>query len=309
MRHSLATLFVLIALLAAAGCSGDDGAASGPRSAGAAPAPADAFREVDELIETALGARLDRRTPSTPDDVKGKLEHTEPAIAELIEMTRLKQRDEGISLDEDLRAELEHLPQTRALARVLCIDALRLADLGDPDSAAERLAAVVRMSARAAQGDLLVTRVVAMANMLLVTDSINELIGQNALGTGHRTLIGDALATLPDDPFDVRGALTGEFDLLAQSLRRGLVDARLTGGPVPSERRELAAVELERLGRELPEAWDAPDAVAAIGEVEASVDDDLVRAIMPSISGFRVQYERTQAAIEAVETALSASAW
>lgn len=133
------------------------------------------------------------------------------AIEGVLRASRLPDCDFGIEYDEGMYALLPHLTPMRRLAGVLCADAVRLSERGDPAGAAERLAAVVRMS-RHLEGDrVMISALVSISTLNNACVTIGQIADAHGFDDGARATLLAALGTVDRrNPGDIEGAIVKE---------------------------------------------------------------------------------------------------
>lgn len=132
-------------------------------------------------------------------------------VGQIIEATRMKKCDFEVPWENGVSVLLPHLGKMRSQARLLRVDARRLAMMGDADGAAERLAALVRLSRHAAGDHILISSLVGIAICSLAIEETGMQFEAGKLTPGAKATILASLNALDrDDPFSMKAALRGE---------------------------------------------------------------------------------------------------
>jgi len=132
-------------------------------------------------------------------------------VGQLIEASKLKKCDFEVAWEQGVGALLPHLGRLRADARLLRADARRMEMAGKADEAAERLAAMIRISRHANEDHILISSLVSAAISSLALEETEAALAAGKLTPSARATILDALNTLDkDDPFAMKPAIRGE---------------------------------------------------------------------------------------------------
>lgn len=130
-------------------------ASTSESSVAAALAAADTYRTLHDTFSPQLWHDLAEGTPEAQANLNQTLVAVQPDIDRLIEATRATSVDWSRQVRQgDGRAIPLHVDHMRELSRLLRADALRLADQNDHQAAAERTAAMVRLTAHVGHGTL-----------------------------------------------------------------------------------------------------------------------------------------------------------
>ena len=222
------------------------------------------------------------------------------AIRGYLRAATIEHADFGVELELGIWATLPHLAPMRDAARVLAADARRLRAGGEPEAAAMRLAALVRMSRHACEDPVLIGSLVGVAIGNLTCSEMQHFARSGELTDEARRTLTDALTELEqDDPFRLREAVGQERDIFLPWFGAMLrdSDAEQTRellalfGEEPSE--ELLALDAQRLTAATDrarkyfdlviEVWDKPDAPARLKEVEALLESGGFGAVAQAV--------------------------
>ncbi len=231
-----------------------------------------------------------------PEELEKLIGEHEAAIQTFLRASMVDHCTWGVESDLGMGALLPELGTMRGMARVIASDAwIHIARGGQVNAviAAERIAAILRASRHVAMDGLLINALVGAAMAHLADRALDELLSKGPLPDAARRVLVDALDRLGTaDPFNLRGALANERTFALNTLRP-IVEGRktdtsldeligLAGQPnSPTARalrvadRALLLAELRRLERfydELLKAWDAPDRLARMKDLDAAVE-------------------------------------
>jgi hypothetical protein len=231
-----------------------------------------------------------------PEELEKLLAEQESTIQTFLRASMIDRCTWGIETDLGIGALLPELGTMRGLARVVAADAwIHIARGGQVNAviAAERIAALLRASRHIAMDGMLINAMVGAAMAHMADRALDELLSRGPLPEEARRVLVEALDRLdPSDPFNLRGALVNER-LLAFNTLGPIVAGRKTDPSLeelirmagvsnsPLARRLRAAdrvlllAELRRLERyydDLLKAWDAPDRLARMKELDAAVE-------------------------------------
>jgi hypothetical protein len=145
-----------------------------------APAPADnaaeEYRSLHAAMASALIAQLKQAGGALTPELERHLPAAQPVIDRLVWATRLEWCDWEIDYSAGYDTDLPHLSKLRDLALLLRADARRAMHAGDEDTAAEDVAAIVRMS-RHVGGKGPIEAMVAFAMLFTAGDLTTEYAG------------------------------------------------------------------------------------------------------------------------------------
>lgn len=317
----LCTLMTAGALFAACDCFVSNAAAGSVALVAEEQNAAELYRAAWERHEDLLDAfdaeqrRTDILSSSaewTPEkETMDVLRACRPLVEDLIGGTRAAEADWGGETD-DLFVELPHLGMLRQSARLLAADARASMALNDHEGAAERIAAMFRMSRHMRHDDIIISSQVAMAIGDFGVRMTELFIAEGRPAPEHLTPIREALAALPDeDPFYVLDAIKGERRR-ARSGFQSWIDAGappekappMIDGPLSLAGGVVMMAQLERFDAyfgELIDAWRSDDPPARIAELEQAVDAGqygmLAKIMAPASSSMHEIDQRTKARI------------
>jgi len=217
---------------------------------------------IDEALERGVGEESEAAAPS-PDRASLLVEH-QPAIEGMLRAGAVANCDFNIEYDVGMeRLEMPHLGRARSIARVLAMDARRLLAEGDVAGATDRIVALVQLSRHLRSDRTLIGALVVTAIATLACDEIDRI---GALDAEQRMRLSKALAFVEEeDPLGFRSALAGEKRIALAS------EVFETGGAAGFLFR-ASADEVASIFDEAIEAWDAEDAGARLGALEARAD-------------------------------------
>jgi hypothetical protein len=254
------------------------------------------------------------------------------AILPLLEASALKRCDFEIAFEKGIGVLMPHLPKFRACARLLRVDARRLEIAGSGDAAAERLAALVRMSGHVANDHILISSLVGEAICSLAIEETEAGLDAGKLSPAARDRILRALDALgTDDPFAMKAAMRTEQHLTAHWVKatyhgadagKQLVASGYISDPsVPgaaaqtialmNENQLHAAVDLlSPFYDKLLAVWDQSDSVqqleALARRVEQGEYGPIGRVLAPAVSKARASDLKVQQRIRVLREKLSA---
>ena len=304
-----------LVLLPIGGCETPD---PEPESAGAsAGSGMSAVEAADEYrrLETALGQDLldacknVKGLEMLDDGTIALLRERRTAIEDLVVASRAGVCDFGADYSEGMQTLLPHLAVMRRMMWALCIDAMRAAKDGDQNAAAERLAAVVRMSRHCAGSDpVMVGKVVAFSGLAVVGGIVDELgVDYFRDEAARRILLAELHAIDLNDPFDAIGALPAERDAVLISIRKvsGSGSNRQVADPRYSrEACDAAIEELPGAFAQMEAVWFNPNAAADIERIVGGLSSTPARQVAAGLAPYRRQVERTKENLEELIAAL-----
>lgn len=249
-----------------------------------------------------------------------------------VKASSLAKYDLELATEEGFNLPLPHLGKMRSAARLVRWSARVAAAQGQPEQAAERLAALTRMSRHVTQDRILISSLLGVAMSAIAFDEMRTLAASGTLTQPAREGLVKALESLDaTDPFLVRAALRGERDLAGQSLRFQFAgpdagskfvelmmpaadqdDAtRLRAKIISAWDGERLSVESRRLDvayDAMEAAWDSSDPQSAIEQFETRVGADefgpLAAIMTPSTSRVFAASDRSKKDLEATLAAL-----
>lgn len=218
-----------------------------------------------------------------------KLEELQGAINTFCRAAALEECDFGLDYDHGFELLLPHLGKMRMAARLIASDAVRLAEAGEADAAAARLAALYGIARHVADDGTLISSLVGAAIASLANQGVERLLAKGKVGEAGRAALAAAFERLGgDDPFFTRRAIAMEgaivrvwlADLIAKDGMDRFIGFISTGQIEADEVSRLrtltpaeAAAAVDRSVEYYEHAyglWDKPDAIdrlAALGQV------------------------------------------
>jgi cytochrome c551/c552 len=193
--------------------------------------------DATEQLKSAYAA--DQRTdPSwSPDDDLTKLvEDLGPVVQGLMRAASTPACDFGLERELGLDLFLVHLGHMRTGARLLAIDARRLAAAGEHDAAADRISTVFRSAAHVRNDGFMLSGLVACALTELAIRETRHLVESGKIGHEARASLRAAAAPMTgDDPYGFKAALRTERDWTTAAVRDDtLGSAPADGAPAPA---------------------------------------------------------------------------
>jgi hypothetical protein len=256
------------------------------------------------------------------------------AAGVIMQATRLAKCDFEIDYENGIGTLLPHLGKMRNAARLLRLDARRLAVAGNVEESAKRLEGMVNMATHAAGDGYIISSLVGIAIVMLTTQEVKAMAEAEVLTLTARDRLLDSLRGLdPKDSMRIRAALMNEQTTMIDWMERYFADeeagARFAAevGVAEGNGQEavlLAAVsklnqknfqgELKKLRGAydvLFEAWDKADRAAAITDFDARVQRQefgmVAGVLAPSLGRLAISSDRLNTniaeTIEALEKA------
>ena len=238
----------------------------------------------DDAAERLRAAYSDdqRKDPAwAPDDEVASLAvELQDAVEGLLRAAAVERCDFGLEHELGLDMTLPHLGQVRSGARLLAIDARRLAAAGEHDAAAARVGAIFRSAAHIRSDHFAISSFVACALAQVAAGEAQHLIASGKLSGDARADLRAAAASLSgDDPFGFKESLRQDGQRWVSWI--STVGYKLDpddADPDEDPNDEDAAVRV-KVERALAEwgvgaydaaiaAWDDPDAVAKLASIE-----------------------------------------
>ncbi len=140
-----------------------------------------------------------------------KLEELQGAIGTFCRAAAMEECDFGLDFDHGFELLLPHLGKMRMAARLIASDAVRLAEAGEADAAAARLAALYGIARHVADDGTLISSLVGAAIAALGNQSVERLLGEGKVGEEGKAALVAAFERLSgDDPFFTRRAIAME---------------------------------------------------------------------------------------------------
>lgn len=179
---------------------------------------ADEYRSLHAAMGATLIAALSASRGELTPELAGALPAAQPIVLRLVWATGLKRCDWGTDWSEGSRTLLPHLSELRALCRLLRADALSAAHTGNMDTAADRVAAIVRMS-RHASGRSMIETLVAYAILSTATGLVQDHAGAWS-SSQRRLMLAEFSRIDASDP--LHGDASLAHDLAVVARERGL---------------------------------------------------------------------------------------
>ncbi len=288
--------------------------------------PPEMLQAAADVDWASFGAELD------PAKLPALFREGSPAcIPELVEASRLTQCDFGIEREKGIEALLPHLPQMRASARLLRVDARRQLAAGHADAAATRLASIYRMASQLSHDDVLISTLVSVAIAAHAGPEVEVLAASGRLTASGRDEILEAIRAFPEgDPFRHQQALAGEDRLIADWILANFrgekagqeliarIGEMLTPDPAEA-RNKIAALdetglraEVDRLRSAYAEAraaWNAPDGEERVAGIQARVGEgeygSLAQLLFAYVTNVRASAVKSAADLARIRDTLS----
>lgn len=232
--------------------------------------------------------------------------------------------DFQIRYEDGYAVLMTHLGPLRGIARLMVVDARRLALAGDSEAAAERLAAMLRMGRHITGDRTLISSLVSIAITGLVMEEGIWLLEQSRGNAAVRELLVSGVQRFPkDDPYNAEGALRVEQDMVEALARqfngpnagREFLEALSfpLSGETEAIANEVRGMDGAAFKREseravdafdlILEAWRGDDPQAALGEIErACVEGQhgiVAQLVVPSLSKAQASVARAEAELRA----------
>jgi hypothetical protein len=239
-----------------------------------------------------------------------------------------------IARDEGIYAVLPHLGQIRAVARVVRLDARGQLAQGNVEAAAERVAALLRLSTQTGRDQLLISSLVGVAIAVLAHDEAQLILTGGRDTPEARRILQAAIEAIPEDPFHFRPTIGSERDWMLvwmgckftgkdAGLKLMTELGELGSGWAPSNTPQeivigIAMLDEEGLRREIKllegyytevaRVWDGPEAVARLEELNERATRGEFGMLFPFSASFakaKASEERAEAALERTRTLLA----
>jgi hypothetical protein len=266
----------------------------------------------------------------TPEQIK-VLEDNQDYVKLVMRAAATPDCDWGIQYDQGWEALLPHLSKMRATTRFLGADARRLLDAGKPSDAADRIAAIVRMSDQTRHDAILISALVGAAISTYAATTTDVAFELRALTPDSaRTILNAFREVHMDDPFGGRGAIyfeawgTIEWPRIRFTGDNAGRELHALVADTASERHEqskspLIGMNAAQLAAELDKArpfydealrvWDEPDAPTKLDalsqRVAAGEFGETAKVLAPAFSkarsGLLKAVDRVNATIKSLE--------
>lgn len=242
-----------------------------------------------------------------------------PLVEDLIAATRAAEADWGFGESDDFFVELPHLAMLRESARLLAADARARMALNDHEGAAERIAAMFRMSRHLRDDEIIISSLVAMAIGQFGVQMTELFIAEGRPAPEHLAPIRAAVDAIPkDDPFSMLDAIKGDRRRVRTGFRNW-IDAGAPPEKAPSSidaplnlaESIVMMAQLERLDacyEALIDAWRAEDAAERVAELERQIEAGkygyLAQTMAPAMTRMYEADQRARARIAEVRALL-----
>lgn len=270
----------------------------------------------------------------TPEQLK-VLEANQKYVDLVLHAANTPACDWGIQYDQGWEALLPHLSKMRQTCRFLGADARRCLDAGKPADAAERIAAIARMSDQTRNDGILISALVGAAIASYGCSATDVAFELRSLTPDSARIILNAFREInQEDAFGSRSAILFEGWAVVDWPRtrftgpaaghdlRALMAATTEGGQEPTESplekldAEQLAVELEKSRpyfEEVTRLWDDPDAPAKLNALNDRVAKgdfgETAKVLVPAFgrarSGISKSLVAVNATIKNLETFIS----
>ena len=195
-----------------------------------------------------------------------------------------------------LEVLVPHVAHSRWMALVLRADAFHYGNAGDPEGAARRLIAIVRMARHLAESDpIVLSKLVGYGMLIRVQESADELMSYDMLDAAARRSLREELLRIDArDPLDAKGALALELQgaiLIIRETRGYSETLEIDLSPVSDAEREKAIAQVRDGIARIEAAWDRPDAVDQITDITDSLTSPLARVAIGPMGPYREQVD------------------
>lgn len=286
---------------------------------------ADRIRDVDWK---AVGSA------ATPEALPESFRAASEAIPEwvvnfLLHASSHERCDFEVEYEKGIQALMPHLGPARNSGRLLKVDARAKLAAGNVQGAADRIAAMYRLSEHVSRDRILISSLVSMAIAAGANEEVTALVASGRLTGEARDTIAGAISRFDQaDPFGTRRSVGGEREITVNWIRtnftgphagKNLMDqyGAALQGDRPGVGRVISAMDERRLAEALDQlstyydaglaAWDRPDAVAhldTLAEQAAAKFGPLADMIAPALGRARRSDFEAQAALQAAGDAL-----
>lgn len=172
------------------------------------------YYQLKDLLDVEMVAKLQNAYSDLNDgdmpseEIRKYLVEQQPYFRRLIEATQIADCDWGVQYQDGFGALLPHLGVMRRYARYLGLDARRCIAEKDLAGAAERYAAIFRLSVHSSRGGLLISSLVGEAIEALAYTQIRGQLNAGTLDVeAARRILDAARKNVGDDTHDYLGAL------------------------------------------------------------------------------------------------------
>ncbi|MGH7131867.1 MAG: hypothetical protein ACREJO_07985 [Phycisphaerales bacterium] len=265
------------------------------------------------------------------EEVVKLLKSRQDEIGAYIRAGKAPECDFGIEWSNGFMAIMPHLSECRDVARMLALDAQRLASEGKPDDAAERVAAIYQLAGHVAKDRILISSLVSIAISAVGDKAAVYVVTTTRPTVASRDMMLAAAKQLRAGDFGVMSAIRSEREIASQRLTREYRDVDAgkklmndiggamldSKGPEAAKQMETQqaiaamdgvslAADLQKMDgyyTELSAAWNVPDAIDKIKTLEARLSagefGTVAKVIGPAFNKVRVSETKGQAGLDA----------
>jgi len=314
-RRTGFSLWLMTLLLGiVAGCGSSDQADEAGSRYDASPVAnaADEYRRIYAALDPALveACKDLEDLPGLSLELQQNLDANRELIEDLVAASMLEQCDFGTDYSVGLEVLVPHVAHNRWMALVLRADAFRYGNAGDPEGAARRLIAIIRISQHIAQAEpFVISKAVGFANLNSADESTRELLSYDMLdGAARRSLREELLRIDARDPLDAKGALPLELEGAIITIRKARgydEDLQLDFTYVSDADREEAITQTRDGMARIKAVWDSPNAVDQMNDITDSLTNPIAGYVVVIMAPYREQVdlaaERLREFIERLE--------
>ncbi len=193
----------------------------------------------------AIGSNLDpAKMPESFTKVAAGMDAYRDAMGDLLLASRMPVCDFELAYENGFELVMPHLSKLRGGARLLRVEARSLLMNGKPADAAERVAAMLRMSRQLKDDGILISSLVGMAIASAGIEEGQTLIGSGRLSRADAAPLVDAARKLAGrDALGVRSCIIGEGTVLKDWLGRRYTGPTAGADFINGFGKELSGVE------------------------------------------------------------------
>lgn len=254
------------------------------------PALQELQTQIDDQLETDPG-RDAYRTPA----VHALRAQAQSVLAKARMGARMDFVEFGLNDSDGFETILPHYGPMRQMGQLLNLETRALRAEGRPGEAAETLGDLMRMSRHTSSDNMLIGSLVGASVARLSFDALDDAVAWGELDASQAQSMLRALDADTEDPYGFSGSLTGEFDLLVESLAAmenpGDELAELLAAT--PEQFEALGPEITELNTESVEALTAPtrEAYDLAAATFAETDPDTARTLAKQLEAAIAQGE------------------
>jgi hypothetical protein len=299
-RAGLSRWPVILLLVIVAGCGSSDQAedARARSSAASVANAADEYRRIYAALDPALveACKDLEGLPGLSMELQESLDANRGLIEDLIAASMLDECDFGTDYSVGLEVELPHLAHMRWMSKVLRADAFRYGNAGNPEGAARRLIAIVRVAQHLAEAEpIVISKAVGFANLDSAHKSAGELMTYDMLDAAARRILREELSRIDArDPLDAKGALALEIESSIITIRKARgydPDLEFDFTYVSDVEREEAIAQIRDAIARIEAAWDSPNAVDQMRDITDSLTNPIARYVVLIMPPYREQVD------------------